>query len=119
MTDISDRMTRVEEAQYGLNTYLPLLLKRFEGIEDRLEADLKATEQKLETDLKETRQELKATEQKLEADLKATEQKLETNIKATEQKLDDIRKENRDGNRNILISVLATAVTLIVTGIVF
>ena len=108
MSDISERMTRVEEAQHGLNTYLPLLLKRFEGIEDRLEADLK-----------ETRQELKATEQKLEADLKETEQKLETNIKATEQKLDDIRKEARDGNRNIIISVLATAVTLIVTGILF
>ena len=79
MTDISERMTRVEEAQHGLNTYLPLLLKRFEGIEDRLEADLKATEQKL----------------------------------------DDIREEARDGNRNIIISVLATAVTLVVTGILF
>ena len=90
MTDISERVARVEEAQRGLNIYLPLLLKRFEGIED-----------------------------KIEADLKATEQKLETNIKATEQKLDDIRKETRDGNRNIIISVLATAVTLIVTGIVF
>lgn len=79
MTDISERVARVEEAQRGLNTYLPLLLKRFEGIEDRLEADLKATEQKL----------------------------------------DDIRKEARDGNRNIIISVLATAATLIVTGIAF
>ena len=72
MTDISERVARVEEAQRGLNTYLPLLLKRFEGIEDKLEADLK-----------------------------------------------EIRKEARDGNRNIIISVLATAVTLIVTGIVF
>ena len=72
MTDISERVACVEEAQRGLNTYLPLLLKRFEGIEDKLEADLK-----------------------------------------------EIRKEARDGNRNIIISVLATAVTLIVTGIVF
>ena len=79
MSDISEGMTRVEEAQHGLNTYLPLLLKRFEGIEDRLEADLKDARQERE----------------------------------------DIRKEARDGNRNIIISVLATAVTLIVTGILF
>ena len=81
MSDISEseRVARVEEAQRGLNTYLPLLLKRFEGIEDKLEADLKDARQERE----------------------------------------DIRKEARDGNRNIIISVLATAVTLIVTGILF
>ena len=90
MTDIAERMARVEEAQRGLNTYLPLLLKRFEGIEDKIEADLKTIEQKLETDLKEARQER-----------------------------EDIRKEARDGNRNIIISVLATAITLIVTGVFF
>ena len=60
MTDLAERMARVEEAQKGLNTYLPLLLKRFEGIEDRLEADLKTIEQKLEADIKETRQDVKA-----------------------------------------------------------
>ena len=79
MSDISERVARVEEAQRGLNTYLPLLLKRFEGIEDKLEADLKDARQERE----------------------------------------DIRKEARDGNRNVIISVLATAVTLIVTGILF
>ena len=74
MSDISERMTRVEEAQHGLNTYLPLLLKRFEGIEDRLEADLKdvrqdvkAVEQKLETNIKEIRQDVKAVEQDVKA----------------------------------------------------
>ena len=72
MTELSERMARVEEAQRGLNTYLPLLLKRFEGIEDKIEADLK-----------------------------------------------EIRKEARDGNRNIIISVIVTALTLIVTGVVF
>ena len=108
MTDLSERMARVEEAQRGLNTYLPLLLKRFEGIEDRLETDLKTIEQKLETNLKETRQDVKAVEQKLESDLKEARQERE-----------DIRKEARDGNRNIIISVLATAITLIVTGVLF
>ena len=101
MTDLAERMARVEEAQRGLNTYLPLLLKRFEGIEDRLETDLKTIEQKLETNLKET------------------EQKLESDLKEARQEREDIRKEARDGNRNIIISVLATAITLIVTGVFF
>ena len=56
MTDFAERMARVEEAQRGLNTYLPLLLKRFEGIEDRLESDLK-----------EVRQDVKAVEQDVKA----------------------------------------------------
>ncbi len=93
MTDINERMARVEESQQGLNTYLPLLLKRFEGIEDRLEADLN-----------ETRQELRQTERKIE-----------TELKATNQKLDDIRKENSEGikklqsdNRNLIIALILT-----------
>ncbi len=88
MTDINERMARVEESQQGLNTYLPLLLKRFEGIEDRLEADLN-----------ETRQELRETNQKLEADL------------------NDIRKENSEGikklqsdNRNLIIALILTGI---------
>ena len=60
MTDLAERMARVEEAQRGLNTYLPLLLKRFEGIEDRLEADLKTIEQKLEANIKAVEQDVKA-----------------------------------------------------------
>ena len=56
MTDFAERMARVEEAQRGLNTYLPLLLKRFEGIEDRLESDLKEVQQ----DVKAVEQDVKA-----------------------------------------------------------
>ena len=83
MTDLSERMARVEESQQGLNTYLPLLLKRFEGIED-----------KLESDLKETRQELRETERKIEADLNG------------------IRIEARNYSRTIIISVLGTGLAI-------
>ena len=94
MTDLAERMARVEEAQRGLNTYLPLLLKRFEGIEDRLEADLKTIEQKLEADIKVTRQELRETERKIEADLSG------------------IRTEARNYSRTIIISVLGTGLAI-------
>ncbi len=106
MIDINERMARVEESQQGLNTYLPLLLKRFEGIEDRLEADLN-----------ETRQELRETERKIEA-------KLETELKATNQKMDDIRKENSEGiaklqsdNRNLVIALTLTGIGVAATGL--
>ncbi len=39
MTDMSEMNKRVSRIE-GAQQYLPLLLKRFEGIEDRLEADL-------------------------------------------------------------------------------
>ncbi len=102
MTDISEmnkRVSRIEGSQQGLNTYLPLLLKRFEGIEQELKADMNATRQELKDDLK-------ATEQKLEADL------------------NDIRKENSEGiarlqsdNRNLIIALILTGIGVAATGL--
>ena len=97
MTDIAERMARVEEAQRGLNTYLPLLLKRFEGIEDRLE-----------TDLKEVRQDLKA-------DVKAVEQKLEANIKETQQDVKALHRDNRVLLATLIVSVFAVAASIYFT----
>ena len=93
MTDLSERMARVEEAQRGLNTYLPLLLKRFEGIEDRLEADLK-----------EVRQDVKAVEQKLEADIKETRQ----DVKA-------LHRDNRVLLATLILSALVVAASIYFT----
>ena len=104
MTDLSERMARVEEAQRGLNTYLPLLLKRFEGIEDRLETDLKTIEQKLDTNIKETRQ-----------DVKAVEQKLEANIKETQQDVKALHRDNRVLLATLIVSVFAVAASIYFT----
>ena len=93
MTDFAERMARVEEAQRGLNTYLPLLLKRFEGIEDRLEADLKAV-----------RQDVKAVEQKLQADIKETQQ----DVKA-------LHRDNRVLLATLILSALVVAASIYFT----
>ena len=93
MTDLSERMARVEEAQRGLNTYLPLLLKRFEGIEDRLEADLKEVRQ----------------------DVKAVEQKLEANIKETQQDVKALHRDNRVLLATLILSALVVAASIYFT----
>ena len=111
MTDFAERMARVEEAQRGLNTYLPLLLKRFEGIEDRLEADLKAIEQKLEANIKETRQDVKAVEQKLEANIKETQQ----DVKAVEQDVKALHRDNRVLLATLILSALVVAASIYFT----
>ena len=108
MTDIAERMARVEEAQRGLNTYLPLLLKRFEGIEDRLEADLKTIEQKLETNLK-------GTEQKLEFDLKDARQDLKADVKAVEQDVKALHRDNRVLLATLILSALVVAASICLT----
>lgn len=83
MSDIADKVNRIGGLQQGLSEYLPLLLRRFEGIEDRLQADLKST-----------RQELKETRKDIEA------------------KLNDTRKEARSRSRTIIISVLGTGLAI-------
>ena len=79
MSDVADRANRIECVQQGLNTYLPLLLTRFEEIEKRREADLKRTEQKLEA-----------------------------HLKANDRTLDDIHKEAQRHSRTIIMSVVGT-----------
>ncbi len=120
MTDVSEmnkRVSRIEGGQQGLNTYLPLLLKRFEGIEDRLEADLNETRQELKQTERKIEAKLESSNQKLEARLEATEQRLEADLKATDQKMDDIHKQNSEGiaklqsdNRNMLIALILTGI---------
>ena len=83
MSDVADRANRIEGVQQGLNTYLPLLLTRFEGIEKSREADLKRTEQKLEA-----------------------------HLKANDRTLDDIRKEARGHSRTIIMSVVGTGLAI-------
>ena len=98
MSDIADKVSRTEGLQQGLSEYLPLLLKRFEGIEERVEADLKETRRDIEADLKSTQQELKA-------DLNAAEQKIES-------KLNETRQDARNHSRAIIISVLGTGLAI-------
>lgn len=116
MSDVADKVNRMEGVQQGLSDYLPLLLNRFENIERELRADLSSTRQELKADLSSTRQELRATEQKIEADLKATEQKIGADLNATNQKLEsklnDIRTEARGYSRTIIMSVVGTGLAI-------
>lgn len=105
MSDVADKVNRMEGVQQGLSDYLPLLLNRFENIERELRADLSSTRQELKADLSSTRQELRATEQKIEADLNAINQKLES-------KLNDIRTEARGYSRTIIMSVVGTGLAI-------
>ena len=95
--ELNDRVTRLEESKQGLNTYLPLLLKRFEGIEDRFEANLNAVRQELRADLNAVRQELK------------------TDLHSTEQKIDGIRSDNRVMLVTLIISVFVLAGSIYLT----
>ena len=104
MTDIAERMARVEEAQRGLNTYLPLLLKRFEGIEDKIEADLKEVRQDLKADVK-------AVEQKLETNINETRQ----DVKAVEQDVKALHRDNRVLLATLIVSVFAVAASIYFT----
>lgn len=81
MSDVADRANRIECVQQGLNTYLPLLLTRFEEIEKRREADLKRTEQKLEA-----------------------------HLKANDRTLDDIHKEAQRHSRTIIRTIIMSVV---------
>ena len=103
MTDPHKRLARVDDPQQDLKSYLRFLLKRLEGVEDRLGAvlkemrlDLRETGWKVEADLKSTQQELKAdlnaTWQELKADLNAAEQKIESKLNETRQ---DARNHSR------------------------
>ena len=86
MTELDDRVTRLEESKQGLNTYLPLLLKRFEGIEDRFDSKLDAVRQELKADLN-----------------------------STDQKIDGIRSDNRVMLVTLIISVFVLAGSIYLT----